>query len=726
MGFFLELKNYLRKGSDLSPESESAVSSWNLLGLSRTDTRIRYNDESAFKAYRSHELVFSCINKIADVMNDAEIIVEVKNAKNEWERKDGHMLPALFKRPNSYQTGRDVRKMMVQSEQGLGKFYAHIERSGAGIPVSMTILNPNRVVPFYDQSRTEILYYEYLAANGKRIPLKKEDLFIRRRSDLLDQFNGYAPLMAALKSINSDLGLTDYVDAFFESDGTPSGILKILNSTIKDTKKEEIAALWKKKYGRGGSNQKGVAVLDQNADFQKIGSNLDELASDSLSGRFESRICSVFGVPPILVGAYVGLLHTTNNATAKAGLQDFWDNKISNELAGFREWLTWFVLPEFEDIANIQAEKIRVSFDISHVAYLQEDVEKAHQRARDNFKAGGWTLNEFREATGKQPDPNGDYYLQPQTLAALSPENRALEAFEKVEVGTNPNDPQGSNTDSQDTQNDPNTDPQDEEKPKALATPEKKTFEIDGITLGREPRGAEVFIDFKKIVGDYESEKEKCIKVLSKFRVELIDQAVSTLDKLTTETAHTLTLTPNPKRRKEIANALKSAYQTGREQIVAEITAQQNSKGSLFIEFQKAESDYLDYLDELTDGLISRIINEITARAVNEYLSLKLLNDYLAEKLSETLLAQAEKYIDKMAGSVVNAAINTGREDELRANVDQVEFYQYSALLDKNTCSPCADADGLEAANIDDLPSAPNPDCDGGENCRCLIVGVVV
>ena len=79
-----------------------------------------------------------------------------------------------------------------------------------------------------------------------------------------------------------------------------------------------------------------------------------------------------------------------------------------------------------------------------------------------------------------------------------------------------------------------------------------------------------------------------------------------------------------------------------------------------------------------------------------------------------------------MAGSAVNAAINTGRDDELRANVDQIEVYQYSALLDKNTCSPCADADGLEAADINDLPSAPNPDCDGGELCRCLIVGVVV
>lgn len=271
---------------------------------------------------------------------------------------------------------------------------------------------------------------------------------------------------------------------------------------------------------------------------------------------------------------------------------------------------------------------------------------------------------------------------------------------------------------------DPNT--QDEAKPKTLEAPEKKTFEIDGITLGREPRGAEVFIDFKKIVGDYESEKERCVKVLSKFRIELIEQAVSKLDNLTAETAHTLTLTPNPKRRKEIANALKSAYQTGREQIVAEITAQQNSKGSLFIEFQKAEGDYLEYLDELTDGLISRIINEITGRAVNEYLSLKILNSYIAEALSQILLDQAEKYIDKMAGSVVNAAINTGRDDEIKDNIDQLSEVEYSAILDKNTCGPCEEADGMTAADPEDLPAAPNPDCEGGENCRCFHIVTVV
>lgn len=737
MGFWLELKNslpFLRAKSDNLAFADGARSSAEIFGLNRQHTRIRYDSNSAFTAYRSHELVFACVNKIADVMNDAEIVVEEKNSKSEWEAKPGHMLTSLFKRPNAYQTGRDVRKLMVQSEQGMGKFYAHLERSRAGVPVSMTVLNPNRVQPRYDARETEILHYEYTAKDGRRIPLRKEDVLIRRRPDLLDQFNGFAPLDTALKSINSDLGFTDYVDAFFESDGTPSGILKIINATVPESKREALQALWRKKYSRGGSNQKGIAVLDQNAEFQKIGSNLDELASDSLSGRFESRICAVFGVPPNLVGAYVGLMHVTANATAKAELQNFWDNKISGELSILREWLTWFVLPMFEDIENIQAEKIRVGFDISNVAFLQEDVEKIHERARKNFQAGGWTLNEFREATGKPADPDGDYYLQPRTLAALSPENRAAEAFEKVEAGKEPQElveTTGDNPDDQDSDDDKS---QRQISELIVPNPEKKkkTYDLDGLILGREPRGVETVIDLKKIVSDYATEKERVIKTLTNFRLELIEQAVTKLDNLTAETAHTLTLVPDPKRRKEIFKALKSAYETGRHQIIEEIRAQNAEKsisnGHIDVKADNDEEKWLEYLDELTDGLVSRIINEITSRAVNQYLALKLLVDYTVEKLREALFEQSDKFIDGIAGSSANAALSSGRDDEIAEQTanGEIQYTEYSAILDANTCGPCEDADGQTADDPLDLPAAPNPECEGQDRCRCMHIGVIV
>lgn len=690
------------------------ITSIQQIGVSTVRQPLRYDNLSSFRAYETHELVYSCINKLADVMNDVEITVETKDKDGNWQKKEGHPLVSLFKRPNTIETGRNFRRMMLQSEQATGIFYAQIGRSATGLPVELHPLNPVRVQPWPDITTREIAFYRYMRADGHYFDIKPEDMLIRRRPDITNRFFGLSPLQVALKSINSDLGLTDYVDAFFESDGTPSGILKILNASVTETKRESLQAAWKKKYGRGGSNQKGVAVLDQNADFQRIGSNLNELDTDKISDRFESRICSVFGVPPILVGAWVGLRHTTANATAKAALRDFWDNKVQPELAAMREWLTWFVLPEFENIEDITADRIRVGWDISNVGFLQEDADGLHTRARENFKAGMWTLNEARAATGMPPDEvsGKDYYVQPLNVVAVSPQLRAVEA-EKEPAPAPAALPQPT---------DPNATPPKDDH----GHQEKKTFDLNGLTVGREPRGVEMVIDLKKIVDDLESEKQKAIGILQKFRLDLIDQAAKKLDKLGPQDAHTLTLTPDAKVRKDLAKTLKSAYLTGRDQIIAEIAAQNAAKGIATSLVKDDPTDFLEYLDELTDGLISRIIAEVTIRAVNEYLTLKLLLDYTVEKLLDALLGQSEKFIDGIAGNVVNAAISKGRDEEIVAQGDNVDHTEYSAILDANTCGPCADADGETAVDPLDLPAAPNPDCEGGDRCRCIHIAVTV
>ena len=739
MGIFAQLKQYFPSG-----EKQIAIVdgySWQRNELPRRTNSIYYSQDAAFAAYRNHELVYACINKIADVMNDVEIIVEKQNSKKEWQKVEGHPLPGMFKRPNKLQTGRDFRRLLVQSEQSTGIFYIAINRSAAGIPAELLILNPTRVVARTGRDNFTISHYEYTRIDGQIAKIKPEDMMIRRRPDLLDQYFGYAPLAAALKSINSDLGLTDYVDAFFESDGTPSGILKIKNSSISDTRKEALQSQWRQKYSRGGSNQKGLAVLDENAEYQKLGSNLDELASQELSGRFESRICAVFGVPPNLVGAQVGLEHVTANATAKAELRNFWDNKISGELAALREWLTWFVLPEFEDIAAIQAETLRVGFDLSQCAFLQEDVDNIHKRARENFRAGFWTLNETREATGMAPDKEAgdDYYVQQNTVFAISPAMRALEAEKEPTAEPDPN----LLTDGS-TAGDGNADAANNGK--GLTSPnelcpgcgqpieicvcegsgfvkhQKKTFDLDGLTLGREPQGVELVIDLKAIAQDLETEKEKLAKILKRFRNSLIDQAVTKLDKLDAAQAHELILVPDAEISKQISKCVRSAYQAGGRQVISELQAQANGK-SFSPHSQKDEP--LEE-DELVDLTISRIINEIQKRATDWYTMLKLLLDYTADKLKEKLLGESEKWLDQLAGNTANISIQYGRDAEIENNLDQIDRCEYSAVMDPNTCGPCEDADGTSAATPEDLPDTPNPDCEGGSNCRCFIIGVII
>lgn len=691
------------------------------LSLQRANPPLRYNTESSFQAYATHELIYACINKLADVINDAEMIVETKGSDGNWQKKEGHPLVSLFKRPNPIESGRDFRRMLCQSEQATGLFYAQITRSAAGLPAELHPLNPLRIQIWPNMETGQVKFYRYLRADGKFYDIFPEDMLVKRRTDITNRFFGLAPLHVALKSINSDIGLTDYVDAFFESDGTPSGILKILNQSLPETKKDAIFAQWKKRFSRGGNNQKGIAVLDQDVNFESIGSKLKELAIDQVSDRFESRICSVFGVPPILVGSWVGLKHTTANATAKAALRDFWDNKAQPELSSLREWLTWFVLPEFESIDAIKAEKVRVSWDIAHVGFLQEDADGIHTRARENFKAGGWTLNEFREATGMPPDPvkGSDYYVQPANVTVITPELRAQEAEKE---------PQQQPAQLQPLP-DQNADPNAGDQPAKdgeTASHEKKTYDYNGMTVGREPRGVELIIDLKAIAEGTDAEKAKISAVLIAFRDKLISQAAKELDKLDPKDAYTLTLTPDADARKSVRKSMQSAYRRGRQQITAELNAQRAAKSIAAVVEFKDDLEDDDFLDEITDLTISKIIAEIQQRAVNAYTTLRLLLDYTRDKLKEILGEESTKFIEQLAGNVANVAIRTGRDAEIENNLDEIQYCEYSAILDQNTCPPCEAADGQTAATPSELPDAPNPDCEGGANCRCFIVGVIV
>jgi hypothetical protein len=149
-------------------------------------------------------------------------------------------------------------------------------------------------------------------------------------------------------------------------------------------------------------------------------------------------------------------------------------------------------------------------------------------------------------------------------------------------------------------------------------------------------------------------------------------------------------------------------------------------KGEDHWEVKAMDETDLEYIEDLSDGLVSRMINEIQTRAINQYLALKLLGNYTKEWLREVLLEQSEKFTKQLSEASVNAAIQSGRADEAQERKGEWDRVQYSAILDANTCGPCEEADGMEAESADDLPPAPNPDCEGGPNCRCFHVYIAV
>jgi hypothetical protein len=64
--------------------------------------------------------------------------------------------------------------------------------------------------------------------------------------------------------------------------------------------------------------------------------------------------------------------------------------------------------------------------------------------------------------------------------------------------------------------------------------------------------------------------------------------------------------------------------------------------------------------------------------------------------------------------------IGDGRYDAAVANGAVAGVY--TSVLDDNTCDDCEAADTGDVQELNDLPDCPNPDCQGGDRCRCMIV----
>ena len=276
---------------------------------------------------------------------------------------------------------------------------------------------------------------------------------------------------------------------------------------------------------------------------------------------------------------------------------------------------------------------------------------------------------------------------------------------------------------------------------------ETKGFEYEGLTLSREPKEHEK-IAVKGIASAQESSKEAIGKILLSLREELISDGLKGIEKLDPSSYHELILQASKESRTELRDRLIKVHRQGRMLVASELS---NGKSSEFTEaglwgeashvevrgravagsaFKEAvPDDEFDELDDLVDVTLSRVVNETQSRiiaSVTEGVTLGQSGSNLFLSVQNALNTGSVSYIDRTAGGLSNRVIGIGRRDEMRDRSGDIDRYEYSALLDVNTCSPCAQLDGTTAQSMDDLPETPLSECDGGAMCRCFIVAVAV
>jgi len=106
----------------------------------------------------------------------------------------------------------------------------------------------------------------------------------------------------------------------------------------------------------------------------------------------------------MLVGAKIGLDNSTYNNYQNAR-KSFHEDTVAPLLT--------FLADELTAGLTASGDSRRVKFDTSNVPALQEDADKKAERAGKAVSRGAATVNDYRDALGLEPVPDGDVYYIP-------------------------------------------------------------------------------------------------------------------------------------------------------------------------------------------------------------------------------------------------------------------------------------------------------------------------
>jgi phage gp29-like protein len=244
----------------------------------------------------------------------------------------------------------------------------------------------------------------------------------------------------------------------------------------------------------------------------------------------------------------------------------------------------------------------------------------------------------------------------------------------------------------------------------------------------RAPRGAEKYLALNEINSALNKGRDDIAAALRAARPRVQAEIVQKLMNKPVRDAHRVSVDLDAKLVSEIEGILEGVYAYGLQTITDEKKRQLAGKApETAAKIRAAEKR--DPLGVYSDGVVSEFTNNLQQRATNVIIDAKRrpgdrTPGQMILDASQQLDDQSDGWMDNVAAKGANEAFADGRADGYAEHADEISEVIYSALLDPNTCENCSAADGASDATPDDIPDVPNPDCDGGDKCRCVHVFV--
>lgn len=352
----------------------------------------------AKEGFEKNELVYSCITKRMKAI--AESPLRVYDAAG--AEIPNHPTRALFARPNEFMGESMLWQMVMLYLDLAGVAPLEKVRSANRNVVELWPLRPDRIRVVPD-AKDFIRGYVY-EIDGQRYELPREDVIWFKNPHPRDDYFGLPTLRAGLRATARDNEATDFSKVLLQNRAIPGTIVTMQERMDGEGSKRRLRAKWNKEFGRDAENRGGVLFAQQGMDVKTLGLNMSELAFPDLSNISESRICMIFGMPPILIAAKVGLDAGTfsNYGMAREALQEDTINPIRRDLCA-----------QINLDDELTPKGVETAFDTDNVAALEGQRSAKRTWAREGYRDGVLTLNESRALVGLEETTDGDTFRSP-------------------------------------------------------------------------------------------------------------------------------------------------------------------------------------------------------------------------------------------------------------------------------------------------------------------------
>jgi len=349
----------------------------------------------ATEGYAKSEIVHACIRELAVSAASPRYYVQAPATDGGAVEITSGLLYDLTSKPNPTSDWYSFIENMVTYLMVAGNSYILKERTRAGKVAAVYHLRPDRVRIIGGDHGAEGYIYE---VSGVDYSIPREDICHLALPNPGGDLYGLAPLQVLARTVNLDLNMTDFAKVYFQNAGVPSGLLKLKRRLNTQEEASTIRSRWRSQFG-GRNNFHRIAILDEDADYVPMANSPKDMALPELHDLTESRICAVFGVPAILVGANVGLQRSTYSNYREARMA-FHSETLEPMVSRILRHVNRNMFDEYpgNETLTVDWAEMRSGLD---------DREAMTSRVTGLFAGGILTLNEARGQLGLEAVTDG-------------------------------------------------------------------------------------------------------------------------------------------------------------------------------------------------------------------------------------------------------------------------------------------------------------------------------